>query len=193
MVIPTNEENLAYASVAEAWNNTYSGKKVYFLEPERSDIDIVDIAVGLARMPRYSGQIKPFYSVAQHSVLVSQHVSQVGYLPMAGLLHDASEAFMGDICSPLKSVLPDYREIEKRLMSVILTEFGMHYPLPDEVKRIDAQMLATEVRDLAMHRHKDWVISTPPIPNLRLDADKCWDPDTAIDQFLLRWHQLEEI
>ncbi|HAF5811207.1 TPA: HD family hydrolase, partial [Salmonella enterica] len=96
---------------------TLSGKQFDYLSATIDDIDIEDIAVALSNICRFSGHLPKFYSVAQHSVLCSQLVSPE--FAFEALMHDAAEAYCQDIPAPLKALLPDYREIEKRTDQLI--------------------------------------------------------------------------
>jgi hypothetical protein len=109
-------------------------------------IDIEDIAHALSRQNRFTGHTRDFYSVAQHSVAVSDLVPPEHAL--AGLLHDASEAYMADMNSPLKQLVPEYKAIEQRVERAICARFGLAYPLDQCVKAADLRMLVTERRDL---------------------------------------------
>ena len=145
---------------------TFSGK-VFDLEiMEPDSICIEDIAHGLAYTARFAGQLKSFYSVAQHSFYAFQNASPENRL--AALMHDASEAYIGDMPSPFKSMLPDYRFIEERLMKAISDKFGFAFPLPEEVKEIDKYLFGIEWNGC--------VLDLIPI--------EFWDPETAKRRFL---------
>ena len=103
------------------WILTNSGKHFDFADPQPDQIDILDIAQGLANECRYAGQCRVFYSVAQHSFLASQIVNP--RLALEALLHDAAEAYCKDIPRPLKYMLPEYQAIEARVESAIRERF----------------------------------------------------------------------
>ena len=125
---------------------TVSGRKFFPLDPNPSDILIEDIAHALSNLCRWTGHVKEFYSVAQHSVLVAEHLPP--HLALQGLLHDATEAYMADVNKPMKSILPDYQQYEAQLQIAICERFGLRYPLDYRVKEEDTRSLATEKRDL---------------------------------------------
>jgi hypothetical protein len=113
-----------------AYNTTNSGKKFYFHDVEKSYIDINDIAHALSHMNRFCGHTDFPYSVAQHSVLVYEALKQQGFesrldILAHGLLHDASEAYLGDVTRPLKELLPEYKAIEDRVQKEIYKRLGM--------------------------------------------------------------------
>ena len=121
---------------------TFTGKvfDLQILEPD--SICIEDIAHGLSHTARFAGQLEKMYTVAQHSIYVAINVSLENRL--AALLHDASEAYMGDMPSPFKKMLPDFKHHEDRLMKVIAKKFGFEYPLHQEIKNMDAEFLNME-------------------------------------------------
>ncbi len=163
----------------EDWIETHIGVKFHLSEPRLGDIYIDDIAWALSYTCRFGGHCRRFYSVAQHSVLVARACPPE--LRLQGLLHDAAEAYLGDVTSPLKCLLPAYAGLEERLMKLIAKRFGLPWPFDDEVKRIDMGLLATEKRELL--GGFEWppdVLSEPAL-------DCCvgqWVPDTARVEFL---------
>lgn len=132
------------AAPPRAWQRMLSGRRLDLLDPSPVDVEIDDIAHGLARVARWNGQTAgplPF-SVAQHSVLVEQFCAQLkpGWPTkwrLAALLHDAPEFVIGDLISPFKAALGgDYRTIERRLMRAIHLRFALPADLPDPVERL---------------------------------------------------------
>ena len=165
---------------------TWSGKRFYPLDPRPEDIDVNDILHSLSNMCRFAGHCTQFYSVAQHSVLVSLLCEPEDAL--WGLLHDASESFLVDIPSPLKK-LPEfqaYRDAEARLMGVICDVFGLSKDEPDSVKIADKRMLATEARDLTLTEGRGWVTDVEPY-DFHI---KPWTPEYTRAKFVSRLHEL---
>lgn len=129
-----------------------SGGYVDLLNPHPDDIHIQDIAHALGKLCRYTGHIRNFYSVAQHSVLCCQNAPPES--KWAALMHDAAEAFIGDVSRPLKQLLPEYKAIERRIEAVIFEKFEV---VEDEnVKRVDREALKTEQRDLMPDTGDTW-------------------------------------
>jgi hypothetical protein len=165
-----------------------SGAWFDFGAPASSDFTIEDVAHGLANVCRYAGQCRRFYSVAEHSILVSEIA--VG-LELEALLHDAAEAFMGDIPRPLKQLLPEYRRIENNVQEAILTRFGLSTPIPLRVKDADLRVLAAEQSQIMPPGADHWAREQNVVPALAVV--RCLDPDTAERAFLNRYERLRTL
>lgn len=134
---------------APDWILTHSGKRFSFQDINPDAINIEDIATALSNICRFTGHLDQHYSVAQHCVLVSHLVEP--HLAFEALMHDASEAYCGDVSSPLKARLPDYREIEGRVDRAIRAKYGLPLVESPEVKVADLRMLATEMGMFCRH------------------------------------------
>ena len=135
-----------YKQQAEGWHPsdphlfTYSGERVYLFRPTAAMIHLADIAQALSQICRYGGHTRSHYSVAEHSVLVSEKFK--GEMAFAALLHDAAEAYLGDVISPLKALLLDYEKIYDKFDDAIAEKFGVDYRLGwyEDIKKADAQV-----------------------------------------------------
>lgn len=128
---------------------TRHGESVDLVTPDPTSINPADIAAALAAICRFSGHTRVFYSVAEHSLMVSRMVPRQWRL--RALLHDATEAYLQDVPTPLKEMLPEYRVIEDRLWEAIAQRFGLpaHDPEADAaIKLADKMALHVEMRDL---------------------------------------------
>jgi hypothetical protein len=167
---------------------TFSGIRFWPLDPRPADILIQDIAHALAQQPRFGGHTRQFYSIAQHSVLVSQLCRPEDAL--WGLLHDASEAYLQDVCRPLKELaeFDAYRAAESRSQRCIVKRFGLGPEQPPSVTAADDWMLAVEYRDL-MTPVRDQYIAAPPA-HVSVSITELWRPELAKLAFLTRFEQL---
>lgn len=130
---------------------TWSGREFNFLSPEPTDILIEDIAHALSLQCRFNGHCTKFYSVAEHSVEVCKMVESMGEpveVVMTALLHDAAEAYIGDIVSPVKKYLHDYVALERILEQAIANKFSLEFPFPEAVHRADKEVLKIEFATL---------------------------------------------
>jgi uncharacterized protein len=126
-----------------AWQRMLSGRRLDLIDPSPLDVEIGDIAHGLARVARWNGQTKgpEIFSVAQHSLLVealfaARDVSSSRGARLAALLHDAPEYVIGDMISPFKAAVGgDYKRVEARLKRAVLIRFGLTAELPDDLER----------------------------------------------------------
>ena len=134
--------------------STFSGNRFYPLEPRIDRVAIEDIAHGLAYQCRFNGQTCEFYSVAQHSLVVASLVPP--HMQLAALLHDAAEAYLGDMVKPLKVLLPEFAQIEDKVSLIIATTFGVDFSDYAPIKNADLVALATEKRDLMPHSVERW-------------------------------------
>jgi len=135
----------------DAFIRTYTGGQVFFFEPDKSNIDLLDIYHPLSLLCRFNGNSLYFYSIAQHSVMVADKVfEETGCKSLAfpALMHDGAEAFLSDIPSPFKALFPDFKEVEIRMEEWLSRRFGFEYPLDPIIKKHDLKALSTEMRDL---------------------------------------------
>lgn len=128
---------------------TYGGNRVDILLPDPAQITVEDIAHALAHVPRFAGHTKRFYSVAAHSINVARLVPDEHKLQ--ALLHDATEAYLGDMPTPFKRVFGEYRAAEERLWKAIAQKFNVPVELHKSVKQADGVMLMTERDELKPH------------------------------------------
>ncbi len=149
---PPNRTEQKYPGI-HTWIATSIGQEFDLAEPNPKIIHIDDIAQGLSNICRYAGQCNKFYSVAQHSVIVARNVPKELRLP--ALLHDAAEAYIGDITAPLKRMLGNvWHEIEWSIDVAIAEAFDFSPELFDapEIELADKRAMMAEVRDLFNHK-----------------------------------------
>ena len=175
--------------------HTFSGKMFKYLNPDPEDICIEDIAHGLSQLNRFVGQTVKPYSVAQHSVLVSQTCPKE--FALYGLLHDASEAYVNDLCRVLKQSpgMGIYKWYENLAMSAVCKKFGLPEKEPAEVKTADLVLLLTEKRDLFKNVCL-WAVNkydgTSHLEPLKKKI-RPWTAEEAEEKFLERFAQLNTV
>lgn len=162
-----------------------SGRVIDLTNPDPGSIRIEDIALALSRICRFAGHTLRFYSVAEHCVMVSRLVPQEAALP--ALLHDASEAYLGDVTRPLKAILPAYKEIERRLEVVIEQKFRIDsFQWRVEIKSADIKMGIIEAHRLMPHDPEYWG-TAPDDKKIPVEG---WSPPEARRRFLERFAEL---
>jgi len=165
---------------------TSSGGYFNLLEPDPMHVNIGEIAHALSHICRFTGHVRTFYSVAQHSYHASYLVDRE--YALQALLHDAAEAYIGDVASPLKRLLPDYKAIEERVESAVFQHFKLPAVLHPSVKQADLIMLATEQHDLMPQHDDQWasIKGIEPMPHPLVPMP----PQTARYAFLDRYFEL---
>lgn len=150
---------------------TASGNRIDLIDPKPEQIDIQSIAAGLSKICRYGGQCTYFYSVAEHSIhcaRLAEAENQPLDVMKAVLLHDAAEAYLGDIVKPLKIALPDYAKIEARMEDVISERFNVDFKSHhDIIKKYDWQMLKKEKQTL--YPKEQWSVDLANIEDVDLE------------------------
>lgn len=170
---------------------TASGRIVDLRHPCPTTIAIEDIAHHLSHLCRFTGATRTAYSVAQHSVLVSRMVPRDAWL--WGLLHDAAEAYTGDLSSPLKRLVPQFRTVEHALIAVIRRVFGLVDDEPPAVKRADLTLLAWEARSFLPHHEWHEHIEGADYGLLKRRAPiRAMKPEAAKRAFLARYREILE-
>lgn len=172
------------------WFQTFSGGRFWPMDPDPGDICIQDIAHHLSMICRFGGASSDFYSVAQHSIHVSQICKRY---PLHGLLHDAAEAYVGDMIRPLKHGpgMEAYRDAEKTLQAMIWERFGLRQPDAEidlEIDDADNVMLFTEARDLVKCEPNSWRKHVEPSKWIRVTPTL--SPKEAEEAFLNKWRHL---
>ena len=191
---------------ARAWQRMLSGRRLDLLDPSALDIEIEDIAHGLARVARWNGQTSGahIFSVAQHSLLVEALArARVPRLDrsrrLAVLLHDAPEYVIGDMISPFKAVIGDaYKAVERRLLAAIHRRFGLPIKSAPELEELikiadrqAAYLEATRLAGFDAAEARRFFGRPPDIsPTMERDYLKPWPAETAHARYLERFKKL---
>jgi len=173
---------------------TFYGNKVFIGDPRPEDFTIEDIARNLAGINRYVGASR--YTVAQHCVVAAKmaelhypgHRGSMALLPARMLIHDADEAFVGDVSSPLKSLLPDYKRVEDAMQLAMEKFFDLTFIGDPLVKELDYRMWLTEREQLFNGRHgeqsDDYKGALEPFDYWNTGDFMEWPADEAEDAYL---------
>ena len=182
------------ASKRGTWMQTFSGR-FYPLDPRPEEFEITDIALSLSRINRYNGHNDAPLSVAQHSVQCVDLVDPLNYGPEEHvhqikrymLMHDATEAYVGDMVRPLKSVIPQFKEIEAEVWVACVERFGIEMIDPKLIKYYDNLACAWEKRDLCTS-YEHWP-RMPEVPDY-LPKMKAWTAKKSERLFLKMFYEL---
>lgn len=150
---------------------TFSGEYIDVFDPSPAHLHIEDIAHGLAYRCRFGGHTKNFHSVAEHCIHISDMCPP--HLRLQALLHDASEAYIGDMPTPIKQCLPDFQSLENRLMEAIGLKFGFSPRIDPFVKALDKSSLEWEWENKVLN-----------------DNVKSMEPERVKALFLMRFQQI---
>lgn len=178
------------------WIFTASGQRYFPTNPRPEEIHIEDIAHALSQINRYTGHTVRPISVAQHSVLCARHASPE--VALEALLHDAAEAYLGDLSRPVKQYLVmmaernddiSFATLEDLNAQAISVRFGLTYPWPEEITVLDNRALATEVRDLHCVEFRQ-LLQERGIEPFEIPLVVSWPPNYAKQIFLARFDTL---
>ncbi|MBN8921232.1 MAG: HD family hydrolase [Rhizobiales bacterium] len=200
------ERATAAPPAPRAWQRMLSGRRLNLLDPSPLDVEIEDVAHGLARVARWNGQTAGThsFSVAQHSLLVEAiaraRMPRIGpELRCALLLHDAPEYVIGDMISPFKAMIGDaYKAVERRLLAAIHLRFGLPPELSAEatklIKAADrgaAYFEATRLAGFTEKEARSFFGAPPDVPpTVEEDYLKPWSTTQAENRYLKRFRAL---
>lgn len=169
------------------WMQTHSGRAYWPMDPRHEDVDIADIAHALSMICRFGGHVLRFYSVAEHSVHVSRCVPPEHALQ--ALMHDATEAYIGDMVRPLKQNMPVYERCEANNWRAICQRFDLPEVMHPSVKVADNAVLLAEKDALLVEPPEPWTwaagLKAAPVSIVG------YMPDTARELFMDRFNELK--
>lgn len=166
---------------------TYLRGRFYPLDPRPEEMFIEDIARSLSMQCRYNGHIDRFYSVAEHSVIMS-YMASTDDVAKWCLMHDATEAYIGDMVRPLKFLFPEFSEMEDKVHLVLAERFDLPYTMPDEVKKWDDVICSNE-KEALISGGEHWTNMPPPHPTIKVPKTE-FGPAAAEALFLMRYKEL---
>jgi len=202
--MPARARTVVSSAAFRAWQRMLSGRRLDLLDPSPLDVEIADIAHGLARVARWNGQTEGahIFSVAQHSLLVETIARQRARLDRASrlgvLLHDAPEYVIGDMISPFKAVIGDaYKAVEARLLGAIRLRFGLPAELPAELAalikaadRAAAYLEATRLAGFSASEARRFFGAPPKFSAVVRDYLVPWPAQVAERRYLDRFAKL---
>lgn len=159
--------------------STLTGGMLNLLDPHPDNVNIYDIGKGLSHKGHFSGQSEKIFTIAQHSVWVAKKMEKDGHHPrkvMAGLLHDGSEAYLGDMIKPIKVMLPEFCAMEDRLQAVIFLKFGLNMEWMPTIKPYDKAVQAQE--------YEEFYVKPDPLFGY-------WTPEQSFANFMSYYHSLQ--
>lgn len=150
------------------WMGTFTGKRFHFFDPRPEDVELADVAHHLSQINRYGGATRRTYSVAEHSVIVSLYVPPE--YAREALLHDAAEAYVGDVIRPIKRKIGDgFAETERAVEAAVFARFGIT-PTPESraaVKEVDDRIIRDEIdalmSDPGIYAEREWLRGMKPL------------------------------
>jgi hypothetical protein len=179
----------------DSWIETFTGGRFYLNHDEDLDqINVEDIGHALSMNCRYNGHSHEFYSVAEHSVLISMLVPKE--IALQGLLHDATEAYLSDICRPFKKHLKDYDKLEDRVYHRIATKYGLPAELDKRIKFYDVAICRLEAERFMKSKAFGWGIPVDSLPLAEFQEKTgfehipCWEWREAKQRFYDRFTEL---
>jgi 5'-deoxynucleotidase YfbR-like HD superfamily hydrolase len=177
------------------WMLTAGGRKITVDAIEPQDIAIEDLAAHLAKICRFTGACRILWSVAEHSLLVADILAERypgdHELQLCGLLHDAPEAYLQDLATPVKAGLDRYNAMERAAWWAVAERFGLPLSQPPAVKMADLIALATERRDLMPPHAESWSVLdgiAPMVTRYLGKHERHWRESQQL--FLNRFHEL---
>ena len=159
------------------------GKTFDFLNPDLSNIEVEDLVVSLAKQNRYTGYTKYPYSVAQHSVLMSENCEEIYAYPC--LMHDLHEGLISDMAKPLKDLLPGFKKMEEKIEKLVHKRFNL--VIPEKVYWYDIRLLMDEKKQLMEKCEKSWNILNKPL-GVKITE---WSWKEAYFRFMERYEELK--
>ena len=175
------------------WMQTHSGLAFYPLDPAPEDIVPTDIAHSLAMQCRYNGHVRRFYSVAEHCVLMSdwmlehaepRNADRARYLALWALLHDAAEAYIGDMVRPLKINMPAFVALDELVTAAVARRFALEDAvIPSAVKAVDTRILLDEKAALLGDSPRSWALGDLEPLGVKIRG---WEPAIAKWEYIAR-------